>query len=167
MIKCQVKISTSYQLTGKSCVERYIKKDTRVVQALKPTKEATFLAFTVCPSIGDSYKIPILENHGLTKKDYSRNGIFSSKLINKSPDELFDEITYGLTEIIDEIEVITEDFAKIAIDFKKDAAVFNMHHKWFGKCYSIELASHIIKQGISQIEFTSKLNTYIYFHHPR
>ena len=121
----------------------------------------------MCPSIGDSYKIPTLENHGLTKKDYTRNGIFSSKLIKNSPEELFDEITYGLTEIIDEIEVITEDFVKIAIDLKKDAAVFNMPHEWFGKCYSIELASHIVKQGISQIEFTSKLNTYIYFHHPR
>ena len=121
----------------------------------------------MCSRVGDSYKIPILKKHGLTKKDYTKHGIFSSKFKNKSPEELFDEITYGLTEIIEEIEVITEDFVKIAINLKKDATVFNMPHEWFGKCYSIELASHIVKQGISQIVFVSKLNTYIYFHHPR
>ena len=40
-----------------NCIEKYLKKDTRVIQTVMPLKNATFLAFTVCPSYDDAYKL--------------------------------------------------------------------------------------------------------------
>ena len=53
-----------------NCIEKYLKKDTRVIQTVMPLKNATFLAFTVCPSYDDAYKLEVLQSYGTSKHIY-------------------------------------------------------------------------------------------------
>ena len=57
---------------GVQCIEKYLKKDTRVIQNVMPLKSATFLAFTVCPSYDDAYKLQVLQSYGTSKKIYKK-----------------------------------------------------------------------------------------------
>ena len=54
------------------CIEKYLKKDTRVIQTVMPSENATFLAFTVCPSFDDAYKLQVLQSYGTNKDNYKR-----------------------------------------------------------------------------------------------
>ena len=54
--------------------------------------------------------------------------------------------------------VVSRDSKYVIID--------TMYSRKFGRCYSIQFAKEIVKQGIAEIGFLSKMNTYIYFHHP-
>ena len=94
-------------------------------------------------------------------------GNFSSTT-NKSAWEMFSEITYGLDELIEKITVITQN-AKINLHLtenSKDVTIIEMNSRTFGRCYSIQLSIEIVNQGISELEFVSRKNIYIYFHHP-
>ena len=57
---------------GVQCIEKYLKKDTRVIQNVMPLKSATFLAFTVCPSYDDAYKLQVLQSYGTSKDIYKK-----------------------------------------------------------------------------------------------
>ena len=59
-------------IQGVKCIEKYMKKDTRVIQNIMPLKNATFLAFTVCPSYEDAYKLEVLQSYGTSKDIYKR-----------------------------------------------------------------------------------------------
>ena len=57
---------------GVKCVEKYLKKETRVIQTVIPLKNATFLAFTVCPAFYDAYKLEVLQSYGTSKEIYKK-----------------------------------------------------------------------------------------------
>ena len=81
---------------------------------------------------------------------------------------MFSEVTYGLDELLEKTTVITEN-SKVVLDLtetSKDVTLVEMNSKTFGRCYSIQLSNDIVKQGISELEFIAKMNTYVYFHHP-
>ena len=55
-----------------NCIEKYRKKDTRVIQTVMPLKNSTFLAFTACPSYDDAYKLEVLQSYGTSKDIYKK-----------------------------------------------------------------------------------------------
>ena len=55
-----------------NCIEKYAKRDTRVIQTVMPSENATFIAFTVCPSFDDAYKLQVLRTYGTSKDNYKR-----------------------------------------------------------------------------------------------
>ena len=57
-------------IQGVRCIEKYLAKDSRVRQTVLPTQNMTFIAFTVCPSYHDSYKLEMLKRYGLKKDIY-------------------------------------------------------------------------------------------------
>ena len=57
---------------GVKCIEKYLEKDTRVTQTVIPSNDATFIAFTVCPSYADAYKLQVLQSYGTSKDIYKR-----------------------------------------------------------------------------------------------
>ena len=59
-------------IQGSRCVERYLEKDSRIIQNLRASKDVTFIAFTVCPSFDDAYNGTMLEVHGTNKDIYKR-----------------------------------------------------------------------------------------------
>ena len=42
-----------------------------------------------------------------------------------------------------------------------------VHDLTFGKCYSMEIDKNVTKRGVMDITFISRMDIYIYFHHPR
>ena len=60
---------------GVQCIEKYLRKDTRVIQTMMPSKNAHFLAFTVCPTFDEAYKSQVLQSYGTSKDIYKRGRI--------------------------------------------------------------------------------------------
>ena len=59
-------------IQGSRCIERYLEKDSRIIQNLRASKDVTFIAFTICPSFDDAYNGTMLEVHGTNKDIYKR-----------------------------------------------------------------------------------------------
>ena len=57
---------------GVQCVEKYLREDTRVIQNVMSSENTTFLAFTVCPSFDDAYKLHVLQSYGTSKDIYKK-----------------------------------------------------------------------------------------------
>ena len=57
-------------IQGYKCIDRYLKRDSRVIQNLKASKDVLFIAFTICPSFLDAYNETMLEVHGTNKSNY-------------------------------------------------------------------------------------------------
>ena len=53
--------TTGLIIQGKACISRYLKYETTAVLTVKPTGEATFPAFTVCPAFERVYKDTLLK----------------------------------------------------------------------------------------------------------
>ena len=54
------------------CFDKYLAKDSKVRQSVLPVQNVTFIAFTVCPSYHDSYKVPMLKKYGTSKDNYKK-----------------------------------------------------------------------------------------------
>ena len=54
------------------CFNKYLAKDSKVHQSVLPVQNVTFIAFTVCPSYHDSYKVPMLKKYGTSKDNYKK-----------------------------------------------------------------------------------------------
>ena len=54
------------------CFNKYLAKDSKVRQSVLPVQNVTFIAFTVCPSYHDSYKVPMLKKYGTSKDNYKK-----------------------------------------------------------------------------------------------
>jgi len=50
--------------------DRYLTGDTKAILSVRETGDATFLAFTVCPSYDDAYKEDLLRELGLSRSQY-------------------------------------------------------------------------------------------------
>ena len=95
-------------------------------------------------------------------------GNFSSTT-NQSSWEVFSEVTYGLNELLEKTTAVITENSKVVLDLtenSKDVTLVEMNSKTFGRCYSFGLSNDIVNQGISELEFVAKMNTYVYFHHP-
>ena len=177
-----------------NCIEKYAKKDTRVIQTVMPLKNASFLAFTVCPSYDEAYKLQVLQSYGTTKDIYKKGKtiVFTFYSIlhfrlskpfplpltgnftvntNESPKQVFIDITYELHELLEYIIVHTDNFSNhdVSIDLKEKSNIVKidtMPIKTFGRCYAIQLGKEIVSQGVHAIDFLSNMNLYVYFHHP-
>ncbi len=81
-----------------------------------PQNRAYFPALTICPETG--YKRHVLAEHGINKtKEYNNldtgNMTWWSKTSNISAMELFNEITYSLDEILEEVLIRIAKSAKV------------------------------------------------------
>ena len=63
---------TGLIVQGVQCAEKYLRKDTKIIQTTIPLKNATFPGFTVCPSYDAAYKLQVLQSYGTSKEIYKR-----------------------------------------------------------------------------------------------
>ena len=121
----------------------------------------------MCPSYHDAYKETMLKKYGTNKTNYKKGNF--SLVAGISPRQGYIDITHELSELLEKVVVQTATIPKLYINISKesqDVIIDTMHSRNFGRCYSIQIVKDIVKQGIAEIEFLSKMNTYIYFHHP-
>ena len=74
---------------------------------MKKSSNATFPAFTICPSFHFAYKENILKNLSLTSDEY-KNG-YTSKTKLYPWDISLEKVTYDIAELIDDITIETVD----------------------------------------------------------
>ena len=73
---------TGLVVQGVKCVEKYLKRDTKVIQTIIPSKNATFPGFTECPSYEDAYKLQVLQSYGTSKEIYKGGKQYFSISLN-------------------------------------------------------------------------------------
>ena len=154
------------------------------------TGNETYLAFTVCPAYHDAYKPNVLEEYGTSRWNYV-GGNFTTIPNNKTDLEIFNDITHNLFEVLEEMVVSTKFKVKLKLipddstsksTFKlkpdedtsrskdklehPDVKVVTKYDETFGKCFSVELGPEITALGVTKLDFVSKLNIFIYLHHP-
>ena len=91
----------------KQCVTKFISSPTYISTTYVEQKFADFPAISMCPS-GSNYKSDVLASHGIPNiKDYNYkyNLTWSSNDSNTSPNELFNQITYDFSELVDKINI--------------------------------------------------------------
>ena len=80
-------------------------------------------------------------------------------------------MSHNLSYLIKFIEISTADSArpKIKVPIRKkseEATLVTKYDNTFGRCYSLQLDRSVTALGITKIEFSTRLNIYIYLHHP-
>ena len=122
-----------------------------------------------------AYKEDILEYYGLDRNGYAKGESFygTKHGENVDPRDLFDKITYNVSEMFHKIVVSTlsQNKPKIVINVsdRNSTEMVNVETKYyasFGRCYSIQLSGKIIHYGIISVEFETKIDVYVYFGHP-
>ncbi|TRY78401.1 hypothetical protein TCAL_10417 [Tigriopus californicus] len=160
---------------SEKCFKRYFQYDTTATLSVKPTGEATFLAFSICPAFEAAYKNDVLDNYGITEKNYQK-GIYTPTINpeNKSHEDIFNEATYTLEEILMEIKLKTsnQSWTEVAVPFKFEewdneiAAWDTNYHQLYGKCYTMSLQPDIAQMEVTQVQVESKINIFVFLHHP-
>ena len=158
-------------IQAKTCIERFIQSDTKAIISEKLTGDTTFIAFTICPSYGDAYNQNILESYGSSVNQY-RGGNFT--LANHgfaNHYQAFEAVSHNLSYLIKSIKISTADKTRprvqVAIRPKStEATLVTKYDSTFGRCYSLQLEPTVTALGITKIEFSTRLNVYIYLHHP-
>ena len=150
------------------CLERFLKVDTKVISSLRSTGEDTFMAFTICPTYHNAYKEKVLQSLGTSMRIY-RGGNFTTNSTGKSPWEIFVQVTHDLEDIIETLEIQTYDtgYEKIAdLSNSKSIQWTIKPYSTFGRCYSMNLDPTLTALGIVSFSIKTKLDIYIYLHHP-
>ena len=122
-----------------------------------------------------AYKEDVLKEHGLDRETYltGRTSYTSDNGEKIDPRELFDSITYDVSELFSEIVVrtLSKDDPKIKINFANQNFTSRVDIKAkpyakLGRCYSIHLSDQIIELGIISVAIQTKIDIYVYFAHP-
>lgn len=149
-------------------LQRHLKHEYKTGIEIVPLHEVNFLAFTVCPSFEAAYKRKVLENYGTSVSRY-RKGYYFIQNTSKSPNEVFQEVTFGLDEIVKSVTIERNIGKSITV------TLLNEETRWswielvditFGKCYSLHLEPGVVTLGINNIAFETKLDVYVYLHYP-
>lgn len=150
------------------CLSRYLQYETTAILSVKKTGETTFLAFTVCPAFHHAYKDDILRQYGTSRKVYQR-GNYTVNETAKSAEEIFEEVTWELSDILKKVYVKTmdDDQPKVVIPVDESLDVWMVKfHPLYGKCFSLVLGQNVTRLGVRRVDFTLNSTVYVYLHHP-
>ena len=134
-----------------------------------------FLELTICPTYQSAYNDTRLEEYGMEKGKYRREGKYFPTYNNDGLDlrEVFNSITYDVEEILVKMKISTLDRnnPKFKIDFEGTNTTDHIHigtkySDTFGRCYSIHPKDHVIELGVTKIDIVARLDIYIYFGYP-
>ena len=152
------------------CYQRYQKKLTGTSDLYKHISEVAFPDLTFCPVSG--YIVNVLQNHGLKSvSEYIHDSVWTSKNSDKSTEEFYSEITFGLEEIIGTVEVYLDRYIngseKVVFDPKSDSKVFLTREYYFnGNCYSIVMPDGLHQAGPLEVIVNVKVPVDVFIHHP-
>ena len=77
--------------------------------SVKQTGDVSFVAFTVCPSYEDAYNLKKLSFYGTSRKQYRDGNFTTENPFNQSAFQIFENVTYSLKEILNEVTISTAD----------------------------------------------------------
>ena len=148
-------------------LNRYLKHEYKTRMEIVPLHKAHFLSFTVCPSYGAAYKREVLEKYGTTASRY-RKGDFFTPNANKSHKEVFQDVTFGLHEMVASV-TIQRSFDEVTIAPSSNQSGWlwtELSYVALGRCFSLQLEEEFVASGINTIAFKTNIDVLIYLHHP-
>ncbi|TRY78400.1 hypothetical protein TCAL_10416 [Tigriopus californicus] len=162
---------------GSQCLKRFWDSETKAILSVKPSGEATFLAFTFCPSFKDAYSQDGLAKYGLTVNSYKSGDYFGNQSTMDTSKidgyDVFADVTYELSELLKVIEISLSDpsLPSVVIDLSKplnssQAEWTTIYDDTFGRCYHMYLNPAVTRKEIVNMEIEAKAGIYIYLHHP-
>ena len=158
-------------IQGRKCFERYFNYETTAILSVRPTGNAPFLSFTICPDYDTSYNPEKLKKYNIDRLQYQR-GSYNHSGPDRSPRQLFEEVTYKLEEIIKFARVSTWDEYNSTIVIPVDGTLDPKLGRWvkkihilYGYCYSLEIFSALSAFGISELAMESYVDIFIMLHH--
>ena len=136
-----------------------------------------FLEFTICPTFQSAYNEEAMNNYGMDKEDYRWGGVYSpsnNKTSHKGLNEIFDDITFDIEELLQSIKISTLDrtYSKFEINFKKsnvsvtDIVITTKYWDTFGRCFGFRPSDHVHRLGVTKVDLIARRDIYIYFGHP-
>ena len=142
--------------------------------------DTPFIGLTVCPAYNSAYKEDVLEEYGLTKKEYRNSGDYLPKDRKRYNDtwenpgtEIFNQVTHGISDILRELVIQTRNVntSRFILNFNggddsEYVDVVTKHWPSFGRCYSIIPKKCIVEQGITRIVAKARISIYIYLGYP-
>ena len=161
-------------------------KETMVRERIQPTEDSNqdsqtpFMALTICPEYHAAFKEEVLQEYGLTKKDYRKKATYmpydEMKYNNTSEQtgtEIFNNVTHDVREILRKLVIRTKNAntTRFTIDFDQDnisqhAEIVTKYWPSFGRCFNIAPKDNVVKQGITRIEALARISIYIYLGYP-
>lgn len=164
--------TTALLIQGQKCFERYFKYETTAILSVKPTGDAPFLSFTICPDYDASYNVGKLREYGIDRSKYQRGAYNTSRSPHINPRVLFDRVTFKLEDIVRSTEVETWDENNSSIVIPVDGTLDPDLAQWvpkfyilYGYCYSLEIFPKLSAFGIAEVSFETYIDIFIMLHH--
>ena len=145
------------------CLQRYQAKLTGTSDLYKHTSEVPFPDLTFCPVFG--YKEDILQNNGIKNvTDYTKSNWISNEPF-KGPENFYQEVTYTLEEMIEQVEVHFDGevngHEKVIFSPKGgnpcggSTRVFLAREYYFnGNCYSVVMPQCLHQAGPLEVNYS-------------
>lgn len=166
------------------CYERFSKGDTSVHLKIVPTRDITFLALTVCPTLETGFKgrkliyflggkfrshyweiaEEELERLGTNRSRYRRMMYETNSSL--SPLEVYSLVTYELEDIVEAVHVYTRTMDHPFDLNITEARWITKYSRSRGRCYSLELDRKVIQMGIGAVGFQTKIAVEVHAHYP-
>ena len=154
-------------------VHKFHEQKTGTTDLYESNSKVAFPELTICSRLG--YKAGVLLQNGIKNEiDYFYLGQWSSNESQKDPEQLFDEITYELEELVHQVIFYTEDLVNgenlIKLKPREEFCSENLFQIQFfftkGKCFTLKTPSCIHQAGIMKIRIQHKQNLTIWVHYP-
>ena len=145
------------------CIEKLVENPTTTVIYFEEFGKQGVPSLTVCAysnhlENSTSYKKEKLAEHGLSPNDYIKQRIWTSNSSDTSPEDLYEEITWNLEDLVDRIEYTLRGNHYIINETTTDWQYFwtETRRKWEGRCFTFNSNSEMSFVGLSNVEIISK-----------
>ena len=120
-------------------------------------------SITVCAysdhlGTGTSYRRKMLARHGLTLHDYAREGIWWSNMSGVTPEQVYQDITWALEDLVDRVEYTFKEtrFTLSARNSSWKNLWTVTNRKWEGRCFTFNPTPEMSQKGLLDIHIISK-----------
>ena len=144
------------------------------IEVAAENMDSPFIGITVCPYYTSAFKKEALYGYGLDKRDYTGGVYFPKKGTNKNDARAtFVSVTQEVGEILKQVDIWTRygNDSHFVVNFEasNQSDHIDIETKYwplFGRCYSLSPRKHVLQQGLSFLEFYSRIDIYIYLTYP-
>ena len=148
------------------CIEKLVRDSTATHIYFEEFGNHGVPSITVCAfsdhmGHGRAYKTDKLEKHGLTIKKYVRDHVWWSNIPGITPEEVYEDVTWNLDDLVDSIEYTFADTKHWLSPANKTWldlwSVTNK--KWEGRCFTFNPTIEMSRKGLININIISKFSS--------
>ena len=115
----------------------------------------------------------VVRSYGSDSAAYADGNYATPKApASKTARNIYEEVTFNLREVVKDVRLQTssETHPDVNITLEEtngpNSKWTTKFHTKYGRCFSLGLATHVTRLGITQIVFETWVNAYVFLHHP-